>query len=65
MVVAIGILLPDLIQTIISVFVAVPDVGFGKLVGGISFNLLIYLGIAGKTRLNRKVFQFYGLSNRL
>jgi len=47
MVVAIGLLLPDLIQTIISVFVSFPIVLFGKLVGGISFNLLIYLGVAG------------------
>ena len=50
MVVAIGLLLPDLILTIISVLVTVPDIGFGKLVGGISFNLLIYLGIAGKIK---------------
>ena len=47
---AIGLLLPDLILTIISVFNAVPDIGFGKLVGGISFNLLIYLGVAGNTK---------------
>ena len=51
MVVAIGLLLPDLIQTFISVFDEVPNVGFGKLVGGISFNLLIYLGIAGEIRI--------------
>ena len=51
MVVAIGLVLPDLIQTFISVFVEVPNVGFGKLVGGISFNLLIYLGIAGEIRI--------------
>ena len=49
-VVAIGLLLPDLILTIISVLVTVPDIGFGKLVGGISFNLLIYLGVAGNTK---------------
>ena len=48
---AIGLLLPDLIQTFISVFDEVPNVGFGKLVGGISFNLLIYLGIAGEIRI--------------
>ena len=50
MVVAIGLLLPDLILTIISVLVAVPDIGFGKLVGGISFNLLIYLAVAGNIK---------------
>ena len=50
MVVAIGLLLPDLIETFISVFVEVPNVGFGKLVGGISFNLLIYLAVAGNIK---------------
>ena len=44
---AIGILLPDLILEIVSVFVSSKDHGFGKLVGSINFNLLIYLGIAG------------------
>ena len=46
-VLAIGILLPDLILEIVSVFVSSKDHGFGKLVGSINFNLLIYLGIAG------------------
>ena len=50
MVVAIGLLLPDLILSIISVLVSVPDIGLGKLVGGISFNLLIYLAVAGNIK---------------
>ena len=46
-VMAIGILLPELIQHIITIFFASDDVSFGGMVGSISFNLLIYLGIAG------------------
>ena len=45
---AIGFLLPELIQNIIARFITYPDgLSLGKFVGSVSFNLLIYLGIAG------------------
>lgn len=47
-VLAIGFLLPELIHNSIAIFIAYPgDLGLGKYVGSVSFNLLIYLGIAG------------------
>ena len=52
-VLAIGTLLPGLIQEVVSLFSiddgdeADQDYGFGKIVGSINFNLLIYLAVAG------------------
>ena len=46
-VLAIGILLPGLITDVVGVFLSATYHGFGKFVGPINFNLLIYLGIAG------------------
>ena len=53
-VLAIGILLPELILNVVSVFTSFKDHSFGKFVGSINFNLLIYLGIAGMLYLNLK-----------
>ena len=50
-VLAIGILLPGLIQEVVGLFFvadqADQDYGFGKIVGSINFSLLIYLAVAG------------------
>ena len=51
LVLAIGTLLPGLIQEVVGGFFiadrADQDYGFGKIVGSINFNLLIYLAVAG------------------
>ena len=46
-VLAIGTLFPGMIQEFVAINMAYQAYGFGKLVGSINFNLLIYLAIAG------------------
>ena len=46
-VLAIGTLFPGMIQEFVAINMAYQAYGFGKLVGPINFNLLIYLAIAG------------------
>ena len=46
-VLAIGTLLPGLIPELVGIFMDHQDYGFGKIVGSINFNLLIYLAVAG------------------